>query len=105
MHPDKQHPRHDQNPDTTLSDTHTKTADAELSSHHVPRGLNMFRHIPCIVSDLPMPDLHLKMQIGMLDHLQKWIVHFMKTHERLAKYNEICLSVPAYHDRTTKNDS
>jgi hypothetical protein len=22
------------------------------------------------------------MQIGILDHLQKWIFHFMKTHER-----------------------
>jgi hypothetical protein len=27
------------------------------------------------------------MQIGMLDHLQKWIFHFMKMHERLDKYN------------------
>jgi hypothetical protein len=63
----------------------------------------MFRHIPCIVSDLPKPDLLHTLQIGMLDHLQKWIFHFMKTHERLDKYNAILLSVPAYHDLTPKN--
>jgi hypothetical protein len=34
----------------------------------------------------------------MLDHLQKWIFHFMKTHERLNKYNAIWLSLPAYHN-------
>jgi hypothetical protein len=45
------------------------------------------------------------MQIGMLDHLQKWILHFMKMHERLDKYNATWLSVPAYHDLTPKNES
>jgi hypothetical protein len=65
----------------------------------------MFRHIPCIVSDLPKPDLLHTMPIGMLDHLQKWIFYFMKTHERLDKYNAICLSVPAYHDLTPNNKS
>jgi hypothetical protein len=45
------------------------------------------------------------MQIGMLDHLQKWIFHVMKTHERLDKYNAIWLSMPAYHDHTPKNKS
>ena len=65
----------------------------------------MFQHIPCIVSNLPKPDLLHTMQIGMLDHLQKWIFHFMKTHERLDKYNAILLSVPAYHDLTPKNKS
>jgi hypothetical protein len=45
------------------------------------------------------------MQIGMLDHLQKWIFHFMKTYEQLDKYNAIWLSVPAYHDLTPKNKS
>jgi len=29
----------------------------------------------------------------------------MKMHERLDKYNAICLSVPAYHDLTPKNMS
>jgi hypothetical protein len=43
------------------------------------------------------------MQIGMLDHLQKWIVHFMKTHERLDMYNAICLSVPPYQYFTPEN--
>jgi hypothetical protein len=45
------------------------------------------------------------MQIGMLHHLQKWIFHFMKIHERLAKYNPIWLSVPAYHNLTPKEKS
>jgi hypothetical protein len=57
------------------------------------------------VSDVPKPDLLHTMQIGMLDHLQKWIIHFMKTHERLDKYNAIWLSVRAYHDLTPKNKS
>jgi len=38
----------------------------------------------------------------MLDQIQKWIFHFMKTHEWLDKYNAIWLSVPAYHDLTPK---
>jgi hypothetical protein len=45
------------------------------------------------------------MQIGMLDYLQKWIFHFMKTYERLDKYNAIWLSAPAYHHLTPKNKS
>jgi hypothetical protein len=45
------------------------------------------------------------MQIGMLDHLQDWIFHFLKTHEGLDKYNAIWLSVPAYHDLTPNNKS
>jgi hypothetical protein len=57
------------------------------------------------VSDLPKPDLLHTMQIGMLDHLQKSIFHFMKTHERIDKYNAIWFSVPAYHDLTPKNKS
>jgi hypothetical protein len=65
----------------------------------------VFRHIRCIVSDLPKPDLLHTMQIGLLDHLQICVFHFMKTHERLDKYNAIRLSVPAYHDLTPKNKS
>jgi hypothetical protein len=45
------------------------------------------------------------MQIGMLDHLQKWIFHFIKMHEQLNKYNAIWLSVPACYDLTPKNKS
>jgi hypothetical protein len=88
-----------------LTDANTKAADAELSSRHVHRGFNMFGHIRCIVSDLPKSDLSHTLQIGMLDHLQQWIFHFMKTHERLNKYNAIWLSVPAYHELTPKNKS
>jgi len=65
----------------------------------------VFLHIPCIVSNLPKPDLLHTMQIGMLDHLQKWIFHFMKTHKRLDKDNAIWLSMPAYHALTPKNKS
>jgi hypothetical protein len=45
------------------------------------------------------------MQIGMLDHLHKWIFQFMKTHEWHDKYNAIWLFVPGYHDLTPKNKS
>jgi hypothetical protein len=41
----------------------------------------------------------------MLDHLEKSIFHFMKTHEWLNKYNAIWLSVPADHDLTPKTKS
>jgi len=65
----------------------------------------MFGHIPCIVSNRPKPDLLHTMQIAMLDNLQKWIFHFMKTHEWLDKYNVIWLSEPAYHHLTRKTKS
>jgi hypothetical protein len=48
----KQHPRRDHNRYRMLSDANTKAANAELSSRHVHRRFNMFRHIPCFVSDL-----------------------------------------------------
>jgi hypothetical protein len=72
-----------------LSDANTEAADDELSSRHVHRRFDVFRHIHCIVSDLPKPYLLHTMHIGILDHLQKWIIHFMKTHEWLDKYNAI----------------
>jgi len=103
--PDMQHPRRDQNLYRTLRDANTKAADADLSSRHVHLGVDVFQHIPCIVSDLPKPDLLHTMQIGMLDHLQKWKFHFMKTHKKLDKYNAIWLSVPAYHNSTPKTKS
>jgi len=105
VHPDKEHPWRDHNLDRMLRDTNTKAADAKLSSRHVHQGFNVFRHIACIVSDLPKPDLLHTMQIDMRDHLQKCIFHFMKTHEWLDRYNAIWLSMPAYHDLTPKNKS
>jgi hypothetical protein len=101
----KQHPQRNHNLYRTLSNANTKAANAELSSRHVHRGFNVFQHIPCIVSDLPKPNLLHTMQIGMLDHLQTWIFHFMKMHEQLDKYTAIWLSVPTYHDLTPKNKS
>ena len=38
VHPDKEHPRRDQNLYKTLSHSNTKAADAELSSRHVHHG-------------------------------------------------------------------
>jgi len=69
--PDKQHTRWNHNLYRTLSDANTKAGDAELSSRHVRQVLNVFGHIPCIMSDLTKPDLLHTMQIGMLGHLQK----------------------------------
>jgi hypothetical protein len=57
------------------------------------------------VCDLPKLDLPNTIQIGMLDHLRKWIFNFMITHKRLDNYNPIWLSVPAYHDLTPKDKS
>jgi len=102
---DPQHPQWNHNLYRMLSDANTKAADAELLSRHVHPGFNLFRQIPGIVSDLPKPDLLHSMQNGMLDHLQKWIFNFVKTHEWLNKYNAIWLSVPAYDDLTPKNKS
>jgi len=103
--PDKQHPRRDHNQNRTLSDANTKAADAKLSLLHVYWVFNVFRHNACIVSDLPKPNLLHTMQISMLDNLQKWIFHWMKTNGWLNKYNAKWLFVPAYHDLTPKTKS
>jgi hypothetical protein len=100
---DKQHPRRDHNLYITRSNTNTQVADAKLSSCLVHQGFNVFRHIPCMRSDLPKADLAHTMLIGMLHPLPKWIIHFIKTHERLDNHNAIWLSVPAYHDFTPKH--
>jgi hypothetical protein len=65
----------------------------------------VFQHILGIMSNLLTPDLLHTMQIGMLYHLQKWIVCFMKTRARLDNSNAIWLAVPAYHNLTSKNMS
>jgi hypothetical protein len=98
--PEKQYPLRNHNLYRTLSNVYTKAANAELTSPHVHRAFSLFRNIQCIVSDLPKPVILHTMQIGMLDHLQNWIFHFMKTHERLDKYKAIWLSMPAYYDLT-----
>jgi len=103
--PDKQHPQRDHNLYRTLSDAKTQAVNAELWSRLVHPVFNGFRHIAWIVSDLPKPNLLHTMQIGTLDHLQKWINHCMKTHERRDKYNSIWLFVPAYQDLTPRNQS
>jgi len=65
----------------------------------------VFRHIPCIVSDLTKPYLLHKMLFSMIDQLQKLIFDIMKTQEWLDMYNAISLSVPAYHNLTPKSKS
>jgi hypothetical protein len=85
-----------------LYDANTNAADAELSSRQDHQGFNVFRHVPCIVSDLPKPDLLRTIQISMLHFLQKLIFLFLKMHERMDKYNAIWLSLPAYHYHTPK---
>jgi len=102
VHPDKQHPRRDHYLYRKLSYTNTKAADAELWSRHVHTGLNVYQHMPCIMSDLPNPVLLYTIQISNLDHLQEWIFHFMKTYEGLDMYNAIWVTVPAYHHLTPK---
>jgi len=57
------------------------------------------------MSNLLQPELLHTMQICILNHLQKWIFHLMKAHQRLDKYNALWFSVPAYHDLTPKTES
>jgi len=89
----------------TIINANTMSAAAKLSSCHVNWGFNVFWHIPCIGSHLPNPNLLNTMLLGMLDHLQKWIFHFMKTQKLLDKFNAIWLSMPAEHNLTPKNNS
>jgi hypothetical protein len=95
--PDKQNPWWGHILYRTLSHANSNTAFAELTSCHVHPGFNVFQHTPCVVSSLPMPNLFQTMQTDKLDHLQRCIIHLMKSHELLDKYNAIRLSMPAYH--------
>lgn len=72
-----------------LDEENTQESSDVLADVHVHKGFNAFRHIPCTVSELPKPDLLHTMQLGMLDHLHKWLFHFMKTHNRLDRYNAL----------------
>jgi hypothetical protein len=62
----------------------------------------MLLPIPCIVSDLPKPDLLHTLEIGMLDNMQNWMLHIKKSHEQLDMYNAIWLFVPAYYNLSPK---
>jgi len=103
--PDKQHLWPDHYLYRTLSDANSRSADTQLLSRHVHRGFKVIRHTPSIMSNLPKPDILHTMHIGMHDHVQKWIFHFMKMHKQLDKYNAIWLFLPSYHDLTPKNKS
>jgi hypothetical protein len=58
-----------------------------------------------MVSDLLTHGFLHTTPIGMHDHLQKWIFHFMMMHERHNKHSGIWLFVPVYHDLRQKNIS
>jgi len=103
--PDKQHPWRDHNVYRTLSDANTNEADVKHSSLHVHKRENLFHHVDKLVVDLLKSDLLRTMEIGMPDHLKKWIVHLTNTHKWLEKYNAIWLSMSASHDLTTKRSS
>jgi hypothetical protein len=88
-----------------LGDAKPNAANAECSSRLVYQRFDVFCKILFILTNLRKPDLLHTMQIGMLDHLQEWIFHFMKTHQGFNKSNAIWLSVPAYHNLTPKHKS
>jgi hypothetical protein len=83
VQPGKQHSRRIHNLYRTTSIANSKAADGELSTRHVDRVFNMFRHIPWIVSDLLKSDLLHTILIGMVDYRHKLIVNFMKMDEQL----------------------
>jgi hypothetical protein len=70
---------------------------ASLESHRVNAGTVALRTLPdCTVADLPKPDLLHTMHLGMLAHLLAWLQSFLKEHQRLERFNNVWLSVPAY---------
>ena len=103
--PAKQHCRWDHNLYRMYCDANTKAANAGLSSRHVYPLYIICQRISCIRSSLPKSNPLHTLEFSMLDHLQLWIFHFLKTHKRLDKYNGICLSVPAEPDVTQENQS
>jgi len=80
-------------------------ADAELSSRHIPQRFNVFQHIPCVINNLPKPDLLHTMQTHILGHPYMWIFQVMKLHTWLDKYIAITLFMPAYLKLTKRNTS
>jgi len=100
---EKQCPLRDHNKYWMLSDAETMTAYAKLLWGHVRWGDNVSQYISHIFHVLPQPDLLPKLEIGLCDHLQKLMFHFMKTHERLNNNNEIWWSVLAHHNLTIEN--
>ena len=101
--PDNQHPWWDHKVWRAFSHANPSASNAKLSSRHVHPGFTMCQHIPCIIRELRQPDLLHTMPISILDHLQKWIFHFMNQHTPLDKYNAIRLSVPCDHDLTPEH--
>jgi len=61
--PDKQYHQRDRNLYWIQIDVNTMGADPELSSRHVPRGFNVFGHIPCIASSFAKADVIARLQV------------------------------------------
>jgi hypothetical protein len=74
-----------------LSDSNTRLSITELKLHDINPDFNILWYLDCITSDLPMPDLLDRVQIGMLKHLLTWLHEFLKQHKRLEKFNDIWL--------------
>jgi hypothetical protein len=88
-----------------LSNANTNPATTELTLCHVHGEFNGFRHVPCIISEPLERTLLHTTQIDMLEHLEKFIFHFIKMLKQLNKYNAVWLSVPAYHNLILQNKS
>jgi hypothetical protein len=74
---------------------------ASLTSHRVNAGAVALRDLPdCTIADLPKPDLLHTIHLGMLLHLLAWLQSFLKDHQRLERFKDLWLSVPAYRTMT-----
>lgn len=73
----KKDPPRDHNAYWKINDDDTAESADRLADLHVHQGFNAFRHIPCTVAKLPKADLP-TMQLGILDRLHKWLLHFMR---------------------------
>jgi hypothetical protein len=105
VRPDKQYPWGDHSLYPKLSDANTRAANAKLSLRHVHQGFNTFHQIPCIVSNLPKPNLLHTIQISTHDSLQKCTFPFTKIHEQLKKHDVVSFSNSAYYNLTPKDQS
>ena len=47
-------------------------------------------------STVASPDMLHTVYLGILDHLMKWIIPFLKDHKRIARFDAIWSIVPAY---------
>jgi hypothetical protein len=72
----------------------------ELEARGMKCWSNVLWRTGVVVSELPKPDLLHTMQLGMLKHLLQWLNQLLKKYNRLDRFNDLWLSVPAYPDFT-----